>query len=231
MEKDRTHFRCPSHYGDTGMVEAVTVQVPSLRLFRRAVDEIPSRRDRNLVKTLYLSCSRISELVSKVSEGDTHSRGYGRELTYSIQDYEIPAVPEPRVEKALVLKIRVAKRKAAVFKQAAIPTSSVFEPWCLDIMQHLVKQKGEPMFPFTRQVAWHILRKNLCPLDPKIHPHSLRHYRLTHLAEYYGFDQLDLLTLSGWTASGGMGRGAAMLDTYLHLDWKRYFSKLLKPLP
>jgi len=56
---------------------------------------------------------------------------------------------------------------------------------------------------------------------------------LTHLAEHYGFEAYDLTVYAGWTFKTGLGRmgmSSGQLDTYLHLKWRRYYPKLLKPI-
>lgn len=58
----------------------------------------------------------------------------------------------------------------------------------------------------------------------------LRHYRLTHLVEEYGFDAYDLTVYAGWTFKTIFKGSAGQLDTYLHLDWRKYYEKLLKPI-
>jgi hypothetical protein len=91
-------------------------------------------------------------------------------------------------------------------------------------------------FDITGARLWQIVRENLGDLDPQIHPHSLRHYRLNHLVYEYGIDAyVELPFITGWTFGNVFGQGsrsssAQMLDIYLHEAWKKYFPKLLKPM-
>lgn len=231
------------------------IEVPQLTTFREVVDKIPSRRDENLIKALYLCAARASELLGKVTPYDlkhNKSQAYGKYLTWKLQNYipENVAVREKMKEgfaKALILKMPIAKRKKKsrkkepspedllVFKTIALPCNPKFEPWTIDLLKWISKHK-QLTFPITRQWAWQIVKDNLHQLDPKIHTHSLRHYRITHLIEYYGFDPYEVTIYAGWTiktTAGAMGISAGSpIDIYTHLTWRRYFPKLLRnPFP
>jgi len=231
------------------------LEVPQLTTFREVVDKIPSRRDEILIKSLYLCAARVSELIGKVTPYDLKhhkSQAYGKHLTWKLQNYipENMAVREKMKEgfaKALILKMPVAKRKKKsrkkepsiedllVFKTIALPCNPEFEPWTIDLLKWISKKK-QLTFPITRQWAWQLVRDNLHELDPKIHTHSLRHYRITHLIEYYGFDPYEVTVYAGWTiktTAGAMGISAGSpIDIYTHLTWRRYFPKLLRnPFP
>lgn len=207
--------------------------VPSVAAFRMAVENIQHKRNRLLIQAYYLLAARASELVTVTAPYDLEhgkSHPYGTELSWELTDYA-PATPRPEdfIKKALVFKIRVAKRKKTVFKSIGLPCDPRYEPWTEDLLRH-INQFGTLGFSVTRQHVWYLVKKNLRSLDPDIHTHSLRHYRLTHLVEFYGFDDMDLIVYAGWTFQAGIGGRAAMLDTYIHLDWRRYFPKLLRPL-
>lgn len=120
-----------------------------------------------------------------------------------------------------------------VYKAIALPVNPKYEPWTRDLLKWIQK-RGAMNFPMTRETVRCIVQRHLKPLDPKVHAHSLRHWRLTHLAEYYGFDGYELSLVAGWSFTTGfrmMGMAASPnLDTYLHLTWRKSFHKLLKPL-
>lgn len=209
--------------------------VPELHTFRKAVEAIPDPRDRTLIQALYLCAARVSELTTKVGRWELEhkkTKPYGRFLE--------PRIEEFNGEKVLLLKSAIAKRKTKskrlrqqkqirlVFKLIALPCSMEYEPWTVKLLEHIRDHKNIN-FSLTRSTVYKIVRKRLSSLDEHIHTHSLRHYRLTHLVEYYGFDSYDLTLFAGWTFQTGV-RSSAPLDTYLHLDWRKYFPKLLKPL-
>jgi hypothetical protein len=208
-------------------------EVPDLKLFRKAVDTIPVLRDRDFVKVCYLLAARVSEVLLYASPYDMEhfkSRAYGQTINYHIEEFE--------KQKVLVIKMGVLKRAVkglkaddtTFYKSVALPCDPQYEPWCLDLLKRIAKHKTLA-FTVSRHTAWRLVRKNLSPLDPKIHTHSLRHYRISHLLNEYGFDAEDLVAYSGWsfkTMMGMKGMGAGQLDIYAHLAWKKYFPKLLK---
>lgn len=220
--------------------------VPNLRKFREAVDGITGYRASMICKVMYLTAARVSEVVTKAIPSElknNRSKGYGKYMNWVLQDYLEGKVKE----KALLLTMAVAKRslrikghlgkelsekqkQKMVHKIIALPCSQQFEPWTMDLLKH-IKKYGCLSFNLTRHWINHIVRENLRELDPKIHSHSLRHFRITHLVSHYGFDPFDITAYSGWTfrtTFGGMGMGSGQLDTYLHLAWRRYFPKLMK---
>ena len=195
-------------------------EVPNLRDFREFIEEIEHSRDSLLIKMLYLTACRVSELAGNISPSE-RQRGlnvYGSKLSYDVVTEENHRI--------LVLKIFTAKRHE--FKLISLPLEEKFEPWAGELHEFLEVAKSQP-FQITRQRIWQIVNNRLSLLDPKIHPHTLRHYRLTHLVENYGFDAYDLTVYAGWTFRTTFGQ-SGQLDTYLHLDWRKYFPKLLRPL-
>lgn len=219
-------------------------EVPSIRRFREAVDRMLSPRDALLVKILYLTCARVSEILTHVQPWDKlHNKvrlPYGTHMGYEFKTFD----HEKLRHRVLVIKSAVAKRKLRIkkrkqranqlqlfFKSIALPTDPRYEPWTKDLMLYLKKRKNLN-FDLCRGHVWRIVKQSpvLHQLDPEITTHSLRHYRITHLVEEYDFDRFDLIAVTGWSYKTGLGIGSGQLDTYLHLRWKKYFPKLLKPL-
>ena len=202
------------------------VFVPSLPELRKYVSIIPHRRDKLLIEVLYLSAARANEIAAKGSPSDTTTKACGEEITWR-QDLYQAALRGATAVKALVLRLRTLKHKDPQYRSIALPIDPQFEPWTVDIGRHLVKH-GELRFNITRRRIHQIVSKRLEGLDPTAHPHTLRHWRLTHLVEYFGFDPYDLTIYAGWTFGTGLKGASGPVDTYLHLDWRRYFPKLLK---
>lgn len=46
----------------------------------------------------------------------------------------------------------------------------------------------------------------------KLYPHYLRHCRLTHMAQIYGFDEIKLMRYAGWSST-------APASIYVHYNW------------
>ena len=203
------------------------MSVPELPEFRAVVDRIKSFRDSVLIKTLYLLAARVNEITLKISSSrGRETRSLGKFIDWSIREFD--------GEKALVVKCPVLKRKPkrkregdVVYKLIALPVNPIYEPWTLDLLKW-IKQTGKISFDLSRFGASKILKKHLEQYWPGIHLHSLRHFRCTHLSEIYGFSPMDLVTYMGWTYRTAFG--ISMLDRYMHLSWKDYFPKLLRPL-
>ena len=210
--------------------------VPEMTEFRAAVDRIKNRRDSILIKALYLLALRVHEIATKTSPSLmslTKPLGQYIELSihrgYRYNNKEIPI----GLFKCPVLKRKPkSKKKKLVYKIVALPCDPVYEPWALDLLRW-IKNNGKLGFDLTAIQINRIIKKHLSILDPKVHTHSLRHWRATHLVAYYNFDGWDLCAYMGWTYGslhGKMNMPIGKSDIYVHLAWKRYFPKLLRPL-
>ena len=197
--------------------------VPEFLEFRESVNKIGNKRDALLIKTKYLTATRTSEIITSVCPSDrkTTTKVYGTFLKWKLDDFEN--------EKALVLKLAIAKRKEKelVFKSIGLPCNPKYEPWTLDLVRR-IKETGNVTFGLTRQRVRQIVKKYF-PYPKEIsrkYKNPLRHFRLTHLADPYGLTGDEIIRYAGWTFKSRYGVG--QLDTYLHLGWREYFHKLLK---
>lgn len=132
-----------------------------------------------------------------------------------------------------VLLGRVARR------MVALPASNIYEPWVMDLLRWIrKKKKAQFSFDLTRRRFLQVVRENLGDILPKVNKRNpkniLRHYRLSHLCEYYGFNAMEITNYVGWSiasTSRQMGIPASPnVDHYIHFRWQEYFPKLLKPL-
>jgi len=76
---------------------------------------------------------------------------------------------------------------------------------------------------FRRHLQVHIrsiYKGNEMMIDYKIHPHYLRHCRITHMRTEYNFDVLDLKQFAGWT-------DISMTNIYLHAGYKNLVEKMI----
>ena len=125
-----------------------------------------------------------------------------------------------------------------VFRTIALPTSPRFEPWTFDLLAYMTKNKYKLTFDHTRQYFTQTFRRALKdllpPKSPRTSKNLLRHYRLSHLLNYYQFDAIQLSNYSGWTIKTAMGKQgmtvSGSIDFYLHQAWRQYFRKLLIPI-
>jgi len=206
--------------------------VPEMLEFRKYVDtKIPKLKDRTLIKLVYLTAARASEVCTRVGSWDAEhgrSKPYGKALT--LQVFPKTDIRNKWVEDVALIRMAVAKRsrKKIFYKIIGLPCSPVYEPWTYDLLVWALKHGKQLSFDLSRFGVWHIIKRNLTGLDPKAHPHSLRHYRATHLVDIYGFDPYEICLYTGWTLSSD-AKSSRQLDRYVHLNWRRYFPKLLVP--
>ena len=56
---------------------------------------------------------------------------------------------------------------------------------------------------------------------------ALRHIRETELIDVHGLDGFDLSIYGSWTLAN-IGHVSSATSRYVHLQWRKYFPKLLK---
>ncbi|MEM2597244.1 MAG: hypothetical protein QXT50_01105 [Thermofilum sp.] len=190
----------------------MSVRVPDIATFRCAVESIPDQRDRLRVKTAYLLAARASELCFK----DSDVPAYGGLMRHRLEEFMNQPV---LLTKLATLKKR---RDEASYRVIALPLR--FEPWAAEIAKFIDEHGSlKPLFDITRRQLRNVTSKHL-----GVNPHWLRHARITHLVDYYGFTAEEITTYAGWSYRA---LGQSMLETYLHLNWRSYVLKLFKPLP
>lgn len=126
------------------------------------------------------------------------------------------------------------------FKTISLPTSQIFEPWTYDLCLYMAKiRKAKDLsFNLTRKSVWAIVRRSLNSILPRKDRHNvrnfLRHWRITHFFQYYNMAPEHIPLVTGWSVRSSFEaagqRVSSNLDSYLHLDWRRYFPCLLVPL-
>jgi len=216
-------------------------QVPEFKRFRKVVDHISKKRDKVLIETLYLTASRVSEIVTKVGAYDLEhgkSKAYGKHLNWQLADFQ---VNREKNERVLLITEAIAKRKLKtkrdkergyIPKTIALPVMPVYEPFTKDLLEW-IRDYGNLSFNLGRTRVWQIVKTHLRDLDPKVKTHSLRRWRLNHLVTEYKFDPYDLAVYAGWSVKHSFGVVGMSVsphqDAYMHNAWRRYFPKLLKP--
>jgi len=138
------------------------------------------------------------------------------------------------------------------FKPIAIPLSFEYSPntWVKDLLKHLdYNQKHGRFktlaFDLSRQELRNAIRRSLKGILPSVAltekggSHSikniLRHWRITHLIEYYNFNPAQLAAYTGWSvttafAKAGQVGGSANMENYVHLTWMTYLPNLCRPI-
>lgn len=187
------------------------------------------------------------------------TKPYGRLLKWEFASYK---KPDGRELKILLVRSAVAKRLKSKREPEPSPQENVVqqtlkvpmkvvpivcdpqaEPWCKDTLQWISARKaGEDALRFdcTEMTVQNIVKRNLAgmrEIDPrirKVHPHFLRHCRITHLIKAYDFTPYQITAFAGWSMESTfqqMGvQASSNIDIYSHLEWKDYIDKLLVPL-
>ena len=233
------------------------IEVPDLQDFRNSVDALGKNRNSVIIKTLYLTASRCDEFTTKLCPADVGvTRALGKLVTVDLQKIIVPNIQykdkekieavDPRLGKQppkdliniLLIKIPVLKQRKRKkdpqretpqkYKIVALPIVRDFEPWVFDLAEY-IKEQNELCFHLTRQTVLKIVKKEL-----GYHPHHLRHIRVSHLINNYGFTGEQISLVTGWSMRTGFGvigqNVSGMIDIYLHSQWKTYIRKLLVPL-
>jgi integrase len=170
---------------------------------------------------MYLTGARIGELI-KISKRDI-------ELTE---------------DNTLVIKLITEKNKSHPIRSIPIicydnPKHSQFNDierkMCLDILTYIESNKpDELLFDMSRFDAYHKFVRNfettvryklgnnvMDSMIKRINPHYLRHCRLTHLRQEYGYDAISLMQFAGWSNTNPAA-------TYLHIGYKDLSNEMLK---
>ena len=146
------------------------------------------RRDRALISMLYLTGSRISELLVLKKWQISKQNIQGKDFLV--------------LEKMTVLKRRTEK----VMRTVLIPIERE-KDLCKIVVEYINTVPPEDLvFKMTRQRAWQIVSKLTGQFN-----HFFRHSRVTHLITIYGFNAQELKKFFGWASS-------KMADSYSHLD-------------
>lgn len=149
-----------------------------------------SARDRCLFAVLYLSNSRISEIVRRLKK---------KQIRFVY-----------RREKEFMVFTGLYTEKNPEHPLRTVPVNIEREKELVGIVKSYIHTLSDDdiLFPISRQQAWKIIKKmsgQRC--------HFLRHTRLTHLTVEYGLGSEAIKRLAGW-------RSDRMLKEYTHLQWK-----------
>jgi integrase len=212
--------------------------MPSSFEVRDRVEMIPQKIEKGALKFILLAGARVSEVVGmKYSNDDTTNYGIrGRDM-----DLDYYVLDGTKIE-VCKFNLRTAKRGGLV-RVIALPIDREYEPWTEDFVDLFSKAGSDYVWYLPRQRLNEVVKVWFEGLEYPIEKykkgdievsrhwkpfrlHALRHLRATELMNFYGFSLDELRQFMGWTASA-IGH-SAMVDRYAHLDWQRYFPKLLK---
>ena len=223
--------------------------LPEVEIVRKRIEAAQKKEAKFSLMAAYLFCARASEIIGDTNNYDvSHNQTLARGPTgqdVKIETFDLGDI----TTEAAIFTVRTAKRDGKI-RKIALPLEKKYEPWTEQLYKYFVAHGNDKVFPFTRQKAWNFAQETFSglrypiekynlyePKNPKSKPvkshmkpfrtHALRHLRATELIETFGFTGFDLSVYGGWTLRSMVGVGSAM-SRYAHLDWRRYFPKLLK---
>lgn len=169
-------------------------------------EEYKNPEDRALFYFCYLTGARISEALDVTPE-DIHEH-----KSEELGEY-------------LTVRLLTRKNRRAKIRDVPVPTQQVEKAMVSYVNKYTRSGSGGRLFSgLSRTNAWNRLSKieitvrairgkEILPEFTKgVNPHYLRHCRLTHLVQHYGFNELQLMRFAGWT-------NTKPAIVYVHLNW------------
>lgn len=192
-----------------GAKKPVPDALPIQEIYQAPLNAHLDRGKTALIYALYLTAARASEI---------------NRITAS--DFQVKPNPETG-ENEVTVRVPTLKNPRVIKREVIIP---VYNPWEAKMWETLgalgryrLEHEQDLMFPLDRFQIYRASRKIAYPaiakrdnqtleFEFKTNPHYWRHCRLTHLVEYYHFDDFDLMTFAGWSSTDPA-------RTYVNKDW------------
>lgn len=131
---------------------------------------------KSLIAFLYLTGARISEVVRVFKPSDMF----------------------PRLD-SIDIRIKTEKNRREPFRVLVIPVNDPFLKIVLDYVKD--REPSSPAWNFSRQYAYRAIKTCGLLIGRKdLHPHLLRHTRLTHLVIHANFNEFELMRWAGWSS-------------------------------
>lgn len=224
----------------------MSLSLPNVETVRQRIAQARPAQAKYSLMSAYLFCARASEIIGRTAPSDRHkttARGPTRN-NLELDVFELG----PIKEEVAVWTIKTAKRGGKP-RKIGLPLNKKYEPFTKQLVDYFDKHQGV-VFPITRHKLWEFAKEAFKGLKYPVESyniytngevtksvkdhnrpfgaHALRHVRASELMTNYGFDGIELSIYGGWTLRSTIGIGSSM-SRYVHLNWRQYFPKLLKP--
>ena len=174
-----------------------SLKVPSLSKLKTSIDRIDNLRDKALSSFLYLTGSRVGEVVFRFKVKNLTIEKRGERLFYVFHMY-------------------VQKRREEFYRKVGIPYDNNEE--LMDNILNYIKRyrltDEDYMFEIHQRTALRLVHKWF-----GFNTHFMRHVRITHLFSEFGFSEQEVKQFVGW-------KDTRPASTYIDLNWQQTADKL-----
>ncbi|MEM1661006.1 MAG: site-specific integrase [Candidatus Bathyarchaeia archaeon] len=132
-------------------------------------------RDKALIAWLYATAARVSEIVKVFKKSDVKILADHIEAT-----------------------VKTEKNREQPFRVLYLPLNDKYVKLSLSYIMSAPDQ--QPVWNMSRQYVHKLLRMLGYKIGVKLHPHLIRHTRLTHLVIYADFNEFQLMRWAGWSS-------------------------------
>jgi integrase len=162
------------------------------------IDGATKLRDKALLAMLWLTAARVSEALAVRRKDVKHQFVPYDKLSHTYVQKD-----------CMLIEMPISKRREPITRIVPIVCAedAAFRVYLDDYMS-FIKDPESKLFPITRTTAFKLVR-NITGL----HPHTLRHSRLTWLVRTKGFSDSMLRQYTGWSDSRQAAR-------YTHLNYR-----------
>ena len=179
------------------------MSLPDVAEVRQRIEQVREESFRNLLKSAYLFCARVGEIIaytypSDYTAGTTGHKLTAKETSYTpnIEDsgtvgtlmmialaeeqeltlHQIAKIREPVALFHVWTEKRKGLKRQGTRRDIALPLDAKFEPWTKELLEYFQKQQvlKQPIFPFYRRKVHALSRQVFEGLSVKI-----THYRKT----------------------------------------------------
>jgi len=149
----------------------------SLQQLDRLIACCRTARDAALISWLYATAARVSEIVGVFKHADLK-------------------VFQDHVEAT----VKTEKNRELPFRVLCLPRQDKYVKLSMEYILS-ASDPNAPVWRFSRQFAHRLIRQLGYKAGIQdMHPHLLRHTRLTHLVIYANFNEFELMRWAGWSS-------------------------------